>query len=55
MSTVSRWEDNLSDLLQADIWRELHRKAKQVRPVRTNPGSYQMSELEMPETGEFVD
>lgn len=39
-------------------WPDLMHAARQVRKVRTNPGSYDMQELremDMPDVGEFVD
>jgi hypothetical protein len=37
-------------------WDELHRKARQIRKVRTNPGSYKPKELDdKPIVGEFTD
>lgn len=51
MSAVSRWEDNLTNLLTSTSaqWAEIHRKAGQVRKVRTNPASYNQGDLDMPE------
>jgi hypothetical protein len=55
---MKRFEETLMELLHkntAPTYAELIAKARQIRPVCTNPANYKEKELDLPLIGEFMD
>ena len=51
MSQLARYEKRIDEVMRE----KLMARARQIRPVKTNPASYTKAELDLPLTGEFHD